>query len=352
MTTTNDTQHDTAEDETEADAVTGTSTRRSLVSKGILAAAVGAAAGVAVRDTASAADGDHMRIGQINGGTSSTVLSGPGTLWGFGGGTEAGAAIYGLTNGTVATSFYGVHGESGATDGAGVIGVSTEANGTGVIAQHSIQADGSGVGLAASSTNGIGITSKGPEADLKLEGSSVIQFAGEGVGGTGRGVAGELASDGGGTLFFCYADGTGNWHRLAGPTTAGSYNAITPYRAYDSRRPAPSPGLMTPGTDRVVSVADSRDGTTGAVITADAIPAEATAVTYNLTVVNTVGRGFLAVTEGDAAGTAASTINWSGAGQVVANGSTVKLDANRQVKVFNGSGGSANFIIDITGYYR
>ena len=164
-----------------------TTTPRALVGKGLLAAAGGAAAAAALSDSASAADGDNMIIGDVNPGTSSTVLVGPGTLFGFGGGSSGGSAIYGLTNGTSPTSFYGVHGESGATDGAGVIGVSTEANGTGVIAQHSIEADGSGIGLAASSTNGIGITSKGPEADLKLEGSSVLRFAGEGVGGTGRG---------------------------------------------------------------------------------------------------------------------------------------------------------------------
>jgi hypothetical protein len=35
-----------------------------------------------------------------------------------------------------------------------------------------------------------------------------------------------------------------------------------------------------------------------------------------------------------------------------ANGGVVKLDANRQVKVFNGDQpGSTHFIIDATGYY-
>lgn len=328
------------------------STRRTLVSKGLIAAAVGATAGVAMNDSASAVDGDNMTVGEINEGTSSTVLTGPGTLYAFGGGGDGNAAIYGQTGGTHAGGRTGVHGESSVEIGAGVVGTNTAPNGTGVIATHSIQADGSGIGLAASSTNGIGVVSSGPEADLKLEGSSIIKFAGEGVGGTGRGVAGELASDGGGTLYFCYADGIGNWRRVAGPSTAGSFNPITPYRAFDSRRAAPAPGVLAAGTERVVSVADSRDGTTGAVVLANAIPAEATAVTFNLTVVNTVSRGFLAVAEGDAASTTASTINWSAAGQVVANGSTVKLDTDRQIKVFNSSGGSADFIIDITGYYR
>ena len=102
----------------------------------------------------------------------------------------------------------------------------------------------------------------------------------------------------------------------------------------------------------MISLAASRDGLTGAVVEVDAIPAEATAVTFNLTVVDTIGRGFLAVAEGDAAATSASTINWSATGQVVANGSTVKLNTDRQIKLFNGSSGSAGFIIDITGYNR
>jgi len=39
-----------------------------------------------------------------------------------------------------------------------------------------------------------------------------------------------------------------------------------------------------------------------------------------------------------------------GAG-AIANGDVVTLDASRQVKVWAGGGGSADFIIDITGYY-
>ena len=333
------------------DAHPDTATRRDLVGKGLLAVAVGAAAGLATRDTASAADPNDVVLGGLNGSDSTTVIAGDGGFWVFGGNAEGrGAAIYGNTDGTAPGSLYGVHGESGVGDGAGVLGRNTDKDGTGVSALHDSAEDGSGTALYARSTNGTGVVASGPEADLRLEGSSVVQFAGEGVGGTGPGVPGELASDGGGTLFFCYANG--KWQRLAGPTTAGSFNAITPYRAYDSRRPTPTPGLLTPGTNRVVSVAASRDGTTGAVVAANAIPAEATAVTFNLTVTGTVGRGFLAVTEGDATETAASTINWSGPGLVVANGSTVKLDASRQIKVFNGSLGSAHFIIDITGYYR
>ena len=57
---------------------------------------------------------------------------------------------------------------------------------------------------------------------------------------------------------------------------------------------------------------------------------------------------------GDAASFTTSTINWDGPGKSLANGGTVKLDANRQVKVFcsdPAAVSSTEFIIDVTGYY-
>ena len=57
---------------------------------------------------------------------------------------------------------------------------------------------------------------------------------------------------------------------------------------------------------------------------------------------------------GDAASATTSTINWDAPGKTLANGGTVKLDANRQVKVFCSDPAaisSTEFILDITGYY-
>jgi len=47
-----------------------------------------------------------------------------------------------------------------------------------------------------------------------------------------------------------------------------------------------------------------------------------------------------------------SSINWTGSGQVEANGTLVKLDGSRQMKVFVGGAPDAktDFITDITGY--
>ena len=47
----------------------------------------------------------------------------------------------------------------------------------------------------------------------------------------------------------------------------------------------------------------------------------------------------------------ASTINWSAAGQTLANGVALTLNGSRQLTVVAGGPGSTNFIIDISGYW-
>jgi hypothetical protein len=144
----------------------------------------------------------------------------------------------------------------------------------------------------------------------------------------------------------------GRWRKLAGPGTAGSLHPVEPTRVYDSRRPLPGGGTLASGATRTVSVADGRDLSTGAVTVADLVPKGATAIAFNLTITGTVGRGFLSVAPGSSTALGASTINWSESGQNLANGSVVKLDDSRQVKVYSGGpSGSTHFILDVAGYY-
>ena len=82
------------------------------------------------------------------------------------------------------------------------------------------------------------------------------------------------------------------------------------------------------------------------------VPATAHAIAYNLTIADTVGSGFLSVNPGDATAPGGSSINWFQSGMALANGLVVKLDNNRQIKVFGGGGGSTDFIIDVLGYYH
>jgi hypothetical protein len=212
----------------------------------------------------------------------------------------------------------------------------------------------SAVEAVGSGPKSVGIRATGGRANVLL--------APVGLAGPARADAhllGELINDSTGTLWLCVAAGTpGVWRKLASSGTAGAFHPISPARVYDSRLAAPTPGKLLSGTPgRVVSVADGRDPSTGAIVPAqqNVVPAGATAIVYNLTVVDTEGSagGFLSAVPGDAAVLAGSSINWFGPNQIIANGLTSKLDANRQVKVFAGgiNGAAANFLIDVNGFY-
>ena len=111
---------------------------------------------------------------------------------------------------------------------------------------------------------------------------------------------------------------------------------IDPARAYDSR--TAGQGALRAGAARQVPI------TAGG-----AVPANATAVAYNLTETETTGAGYLSVAPGGQAKPAVSTINWKGA-QTMANSTTVGV-TNGAVGVFAGGSGSAHFIVDVVGYF-
>jgi hypothetical protein len=135
------------------------------------------------------------------------------------------------------------------------------------------------------------------------------------------------------------------------PTGARFYS-IAPGRAYDSRAAAPAPGHFSPDETRIVSVLDGRDQN-GAVTTAGIVPADAKAVVFNATTTSSTGRGFLSVTPGNTADSAAfttSTLNWMYADTTRANASVVAVSAG-QVKL-GVSSSEVNVVLDVTGYYR
>jgi hypothetical protein len=136
---------------------------------------------------------------------------------------------------------------------------------------------------------------------------------------------------------------------------AGGFHAISPTRVYDSRVPAPIQGTITAGVNRTVSVAAGRDITTGAVVVGqeNIVPAGATAITCNVTVVNTVSAGFLALNPGGNLVVAAASVNWSASGQILNNGINATLNGSRELSVIAGgnAGALTDFVIDVTGYY-
>lgn len=288
-------------------------------------------------------------------------------------------AVFGHATGSAFTT--GVAGHTTVTDGAGVFGLD-EGVGT-----HGAGVEGrstAGIGVWGTSYGGgAGIGVRGDASDgtavagfcdglagggIGLLGSGRIGLYGYGPGGALQLVSYELAAppsrtteyatfimdtDDDGNVWYCYEGGEpGKWRKLAGPASAGTFHAIAPTRVYDSRAAAPTPGPLAAGNNRLVSVADGRDGV-GVVNAPNIVPAGATAVAANVTITRTTGAsGFLTVNPGGAVVATSSTINWFGAGQTLANGVTLSLNSTREVTVIcGGTSGSTHFIIDIAGYY-
>jgi hypothetical protein len=121
---------------------------------------------------------------------------------------------------------------------------------------------------------------------------------------------------------------------------------------FDSRKALPGPAAkILPGAPRVISVKDGRNIDTGAVTTPDLLPVGTLAIAANITVTATDGSGWLCASPGDAPAVTASSLNWNGANQSVANGLALKLDSQRRLKIFV-STSATHVIVDVNGYYR
>jgi hypothetical protein len=375
--------------------------RRDLFTKVGAAAAVAAVAGITVSGSAEAADGDPMLIGRVNEGNSvnTTRLSGGSSLYVIDGVTldgssasirgestvdvhagvrgeasgSAGRGVYGINSGdrgigvrgeNSASGGYGVYGLHSANgshsagvfgrntgSGNGVWGSTTDDTGAGVYGAH--QAPG-GVGVLGAAADGSGVVGRGSSFDVLADRSGKIGLSKAGTtGAAASGTVGTIARDADGTLWYCYA--TNKWEQvtgLAAPAAPAQFTAIAPIRAYDGRIAAiPQSGVFAARSNKVISVKDGRDQTTGVVDSADAVPAGANAVAYNVTATNTTARGFLAVVPGDVASSAVSSLNWpAGSGFAIANAGIVGLDVSRQVRIIAGPAGF-DAIVDITGYF-
>lgn len=362
------------------------------------AAALGAVGASAASAMPAAADNGISLLGAANStanvtrvlytgtaGTSSAFVFGAGS-WGSNFSVRP-AALAGFTDTTAGAPANGIYGFTSNANGSGVVGLNSASNGKGVSGECTngqgvygkgstgVYADGTTYGIQANATgaSGLGVWGNGTFSGLFATSASGYALNASVTGkasvylqpnnnffGTSPKVpvrnrtdahlAGELESIDG-ELWFCVADGTpGTWRKLTGPTVAGGYHAITPTRVYDSRAASPAQGALGAGGNKTISVKDGRDLTTGNVVTADLIPAGATAVTANVTVVNTVGGGFLTINPGGNTTVTAATVNWSETGQILNNGVSLTLNANREVTAIAG-GGTTDFVIDVTGYF-
>jgi hypothetical protein len=242
-------------------------------------------------------------------------------------------AIQGISTGSMA----GIHGAASAPPGIGVLGASI--NGDAV----SGQASGSGHGVSAHSSDGVGLSASGVIA-MVIDGAGAPPTLGLGI----DTEPGMITFDDNRDLWLCVAGGQpGTWQKLGGRFAAGAFHPIDPQRVYDSRF---GDGAMTPNTSRTVSVADGLAG--GTVFETGIVPAGSSAIAFNVTVSGPTGPNFLSVTPGGSTSYSTSTINFPG-GFDCANGSIVRLGGDRQVTIFCGDqSGSTHVIIDVTGYYR
>lgn len=201
-----------------------------------------------------------------------------------------------------------------------------------------------------SDVDAVGVAGNAPAGiDLQAIGSGRIAMDDHTFGGDNEYSPGEL-HQAGGTIYAMVTEATRRV--VAAPASAGSLFPIDPIRVYDSRLPTPFFGPITAGQQRTIAVDDARDRDTGAVVQSGAVPADATAIAFNLTAVRTVGRGFLSVTPESDTDPSTSTINWWTDDLVIANSSLVGLGDDSSVSVYCGGVGSTDFIVDIVGYYR
>jgi hypothetical protein len=121
------------------------------------------------------------------------------------------------------------------------------------------------------------------------------------------------------------------------------FTGVTPKRLLDSR-PAFQVGPFNtpwgPATSRDVTVAG---GTT-------TVPADADAVTLNVTVTQTNAVSYLSIWPKGETQPTVSSLNWD-AGWTVPNAVTVKVGTGGQISIYNNLG-SANVIVDVVGYYK
>ena len=308
----------------------GTDRRQMLRRVGVAAAGAALVAPLASR-TAAAEDGDTMIVGEENQGESTTEL--------FSGTVEPNKSVLGVADARkeidIEAAVSGM--ATGARIANGIVGYTEAAYGN-VETGHAIVSYPLNVAGRAAPRSNMWLRPQLPDP----RGSGIEH------------TVGEIVSDDVGNLWHCVVAGTpGVWRRMSGAATAGAFVATEPSRVYDSRLTTgeQAGGRIFAGETRMIRVADviALDGT---VLVRDGVPVGATAVAYNLAVVNTINGGFLYLAPGDSTRISAASINWDEATSgALNNGSVVKVDGDRRLKVYCEGTGSTNFVIDIVGYY-
>ena len=136
---------------------------------------------------------------------------------------------------------------------------------------------------------------------------------------------------------------------LFGATTASaqtglSFFAVNPCRVVDTRNPVATNGgpVMTQGGQRNFAIRNNCG-----------VPADAAAVSLNVTIVNATTSSFLTLWPAGTTRPTVSTINFSQTDPSLANGAIVALGpaGSPDLSVFNCCG-NVHVILDITGYFK
>jgi len=139
----------------------------------------------------------------------------------------------------------------------------------------------------------------------------------------------------------------------AAPSVPSSVVAIEPTRILDTRTDVGLAGPFVPGEAQKLQVTGSvatQPPPPAAAANQVVVPATATSVNMNVTVVGPQTGGFLSIRPGDATGTpATSNINFGAGGANVANSVSVQLPAAGDIDIYV-SGTVAQVLIDVVGY--
>ena len=280
--------------------------------RGFLRLAGAAVAGVAVAavagaQPAAATNGDVITVGGNFTGVGTTTINNTTSV-----SLPLPASLPSGIKGVQVDNGNGVWGKADGAAGAGVFGDST--NGYGVLGASEL-----GYALFAGGRGRIGsnahVMAGPPPAGLAL---------------------GDIVRDAAGDMFVCVQVGTpGQWRKIAGLGTAGSFHPIDPVRIFDSR----SSAVLQP--DVAVNVSVSSVIPSGVV---------ARAATVNITITGTVNSGYLTAYPAGGAPPNASVINWSNSAQTIANGSTLKLGTGNAFTVVSKLN-ATHLLVDLLGYW-
>ena len=126
------------------------------------------------------------------------------------------------------------------------------------------------------------------------------------------------------------------YYKSGSATQAGSFVALQPLRAIDTR----STARVMPGTTVNVSIAKALGKK----------PSELAGAMVNVTATTGYANGNVVIYPTSSTRTNSSALNWT-KGETRANGVFVKPDANGNITLYNSSGGSVHFIVDVQGYF-